>query len=89
MLISVFVNHCEQEVLSEANYENRIKGAVEEQFDNREDFEDFLDENYYFEELFNASEEKKKEILEDYKEYLTANVIDGFGNEWDEYTLDV
>ena len=89
MLISVFVNHCEQEVLTKAEYENRIKGAVEEQFDNRVGFEGFLDENYYFEELFDASEEKKKEILEDYKEYLTENVTDDFGNEWDEYTLDV
>ena len=89
MKVSVFVNHCEQEVLTKAEYENRIKEEVERQCDNREGFEGFLDENYYFEELFNASEEKKKEILEDYKEYLTANVTDDFGNEWDEYTLDV
>ena len=89
MKVSVFVNHCEQEVLTKAEYENRIKEEVERQCDNREGFESFLDENYYFEELFNASEEKKREILEDYKEYLTANIIDDFGNEWDEYTLDV
>ena len=89
MLISVFVNHCEQEVLSSYEYENRIKGAVEEQFDNREGFEAFLDDNFCYEELFNASEEKKQKILEYYKEYLTENVTDDFASAWDEYTLDV
>lgn len=89
MLISIFVNHCEQEVLSQANYENRIKDRVEEDFNNRVGFETFLVDNYYYGELFDASEEKKKEILEDYKEHLTAYVRDDFASEWDEYTLDV
>ena len=89
MLISIFVNHCEQEVLSQANYENRIKDRVEEDFNNRVGFGTFLDENYYSEELFNASEEKQREILEDYKEYLAEYIAGDFASEWDEYTLDV
>lgn len=87
--IKVFVNWHEKKLCTEKEMKNMIEKEVERRFDDKEEFDEWLDDNYYSTELFNMKEEQKATVLKLYKEYLQEDVEDEYDNSYDECYIEV
>lgn len=79
----IYVNWEEKEILTEKKYKDFIQKEVEENHDAYCNFNDYLNELYYSEEIFNFSDEIKEQVLADYKEMVKPLIEE----DWEDVVL--
>ena len=92
-MIAVYVNWREKEILTEEEYEKKVNARVEDILNDEERYEEwkeeYLESNYKASEIFDLTEEEKKEILADIKSDILDWVTDDMGYSYDEVNLDI
>lgn len=87
--IKVFVNWCEKKLCTEKEMKNMIEREVGQRFIDKEEFGDWLDDNYCSTEIFDMNEEKKEMILKLYKECLKTEVKDECDSSYSECRIEI
>lgn len=73
------------------DWSSRVVYSIEEALDNIEvsTFEDWLNENYESSEVWDLDEEKRRQILEDYEEYVNDEKERTLAYDYEIMTIDV
>ena len=87
--IKVYVNWREKKLCTGKEIKNMIEEEVEQRFKDREEFGDWLDDNYYSTELFDMNEEQKATALKLYREYLQEEVEDRYDDSYGERYIEI
>ena len=87
MTIKIFVNWYDQEVLTEAEHNERAKEMAEDFRTSNYNFSEFLEEHYTHRELFEANEEERATIMECWVDKCLDDAYDELG--YDEVELEV
>lgn len=87
MTIKIYVNWYDQEVLTEAEYNERAKEMAEQLRSSDYGFSEFLEQHYSHRELFEANEEERATILENWAEECLNDAYDELG--YNEEVLEV
>lgn len=87
MIIKLFVDWRGEEILTEAEYEERVREMAEGFRTSVYDFSEFLEEHYSHRELWEANEEQRAKIME----YWVDKCLDSARDEldFDEVVLEV
>lgn len=81
MTIKVFVDWWNKEILTEEECNKRAEEIAEEFRTDDDDFFDFLAENYSHRELWEANEEQRAKIMEDWAYRCLDEAYDALGFE--------
>lgn len=99
MKVKIYVNTDEYgpseqfpRVLTEKQYQDKIKTLVKDRLDdlkNDDSFIDMLTRDYNIGEIFFMSEERKQQILEEFKPYIVDSVKDEMETYYEEYEIEI
>ena len=78
----------EERVIGKKELEERISDEVEEELKDHYAWEEWLTNNYDTLEIFNASEQKKKDIRAEYEEMVKQDIRDELLNSFSEIEVD-
>ncbi len=94
MKVAVWVRHewsrggaCDIKVVSNKEYQEIRQANIEEMFHNDDDFYEWLRDSFSIDELWNMSYERKKEIVEEWKECCAGN-FDSY-SDWNSYEIEI
>ena len=73
MKVTVFVNWCENVILTEKDFEKEVEYETLERFEDSEFFDEWLDRNFDSSEVFYFTESEKEEERARFKEYCRAD----------------
>jgi hypothetical protein len=89
MEIKVYVNYYERETITEKEYQKKVEQEINERMEDKELFNDWLGEKYFYYEIYEMTPTKKERVKEKYREDLKDDVLDEFNDEWEEIILEV
>ena len=78
----------EERVIGKKELEERISDEVEEELKDHYAWEEWLSNNYDILEIFNASEQKKKDIRAEYEKMVEQDIRDELLNSFTEVEVD-
>lgn len=87
MLVKIFVNWRDEEILTESKYNERTREMAEDLRTDGYDFSKFLEQHYTCLELFEANEEERAKIMERWVDQCLEAAYIELGHE--EVILDV
>jgi hypothetical protein len=79
-------------VLTEKQYQEKIEELVKDRMENLkhdDGFEEHLAEDYHINEVFCMTEEKRKQIIEDFKPYAVDSAKDEMKDYYEEYEIEI
>jgi hypothetical protein len=85
----VYVNYSTQDCFSEKEFLEYIKECVKDGIDLERNFEMFLNDNYYMAEIFKMSDAEKKEVYQNWKDYVRADVEEEMRDSFEEYSFPI
>lgn len=90
MKIKIYVNWQDEEILQEKDYQKRIEQKTEDYSENKDYFDEFLtDETYSLEQVFNFTEDERKEIRKRFLEQCKDWAKDRIENDFEMITLEI
>ena len=99
MKVKIYVNTDEYcvgaafpRVLTEKQYQEKIEELVKDRMDNLkydDGFEEYLASDYHINEVFCMTEEKKKQVIEDFKPYVVDNAKDEMKDYYEEFEIEI
>lgn len=82
MSIKVYVNPCDNMVLSANDYEEMIARNVDKIVANKEEFDNWLDAHYSASEVIGASDDDKDMLFEQFRQEMEQDVRRDIGLDW-------
>lgn len=79
-------------VLTEKQYQEKIEELVKDRMENLkydDGFEEHLAEDYHINEVFCMTEEKRKQVIEDFKPYVVDSAKDEMKDYYEEYEIEI
>ena len=99
MKVKIYVNTDEYgpsdlfpRVLTEKQYQEKIEELVKDRMDNLktdDGFEEHLAEDYHINEVFCMTEEKRKQVIEEFKPYVVDSAKDEMKDYYEEYEIEI
>jgi hypothetical protein len=89
MKVTVFVNWCENVILTEKDFENEIESETLERFDDSDFFDEWLDRNFDPSEVFSFTESEKETHRNRYKEYCRQEAKMALLEEYETVELEI
>ncbi len=85
----VYVNWREQEILTKDEYEEHILRTSNNLFDDEDEFDEWLDDNYSASEILTMTDEEKEELKQKWNEVCLSKIRDEYDYYWEEYSIDI
>jgi len=99
MKVKIYINEDElsvsdllPRVLTEKQYQEKIDELIKDRMENLkydDGFEEHLASNYHINEVFCMTEEKKKQIIEEFKPYVVDSSKDEMEDYYTEYEIEI
>ena len=89
MKVTVFVNWCENTILTEKDFENEIESETLERFDDSDYFDEWLDRNFDPSEIFSFTESEKEAHRNRFKEYCREEAKMALLDEYEVIELEI
>lgn len=99
MKVKIYVNidefalsHQFPRLLTEKQYQEKIEEIVKERIDNLkydDGFEEFLASDYHINEVFCMTEEKRKQVIEEFRPYALDHARDEIQDYYEENEIDI
>lgn len=86
--ITIYVNHCEESVLTEEGYKDMFEDEVKDFLDDRNAFIDWLEDNYSHIDLWDLTPGGRAKVEAEWLDYA-RNEIKERNEEWIAYTFKV
>ena len=86
--MKLYVNWCDQEILTAEQYMARLDEQVAEEIGLYR-FSDWLEENYTTTEIFDMDDDAKEIAIEEFREFAKDSIEHDFSQEWEEVEVDV
>lgn len=89
MKVTVFVNWCENTILTEKEFEKEVEFATLERFDDSDFFDEWLDRNFDSSEIFSFTESEKETHRNRFKEYCREEAKMALLEEYETVELEI
>lgn len=89
MKVTVFVNWCENIILTEKDLEKEIEAGTLERFDESDFFDEWLDRNFDPSEIFSFTESEKETHRNRFKEYCREEAKMALLEEYETVELEI
>ena len=89
MKVTVFVNWCENIILTEKDLEKEIEAGTLERFDESDFFDEWLDRNFDPSEIFSFTESEKETHRDRFKEYCQEEAKMALLEEYETIELEI
>jgi hypothetical protein len=89
MKIKMYVDWQNEDILTESEYEAKIKTDALEMSEEDDAFEEFAEERYYYKELFELNEDEKECVKEEFLEWCRGRTRANYDYDYTEIKKEV
>jgi hypothetical protein len=84
MKIKMYVDWQNEDILTESEYEAKIKTDALEMSEEDDAFEEFAEERYYYKELFELNEDERERVKEEFLEWCRSRTRANYDHDYTE-----